>query len=267
MKEYKIIDFHTHPFIEEENNICLHIPYCNMSMENTEKELKALGIRKICGSVLRRRISEITDFSIIKELNDKALLLKEKFNGFYIPGFHIHPFFKKESIAEVEKMHKLGVNLVGELCPYLVCWSDYTDKNLWDILEVVEHYKMVLSFHGMTANEEQQLQITKTVKQFKNITFVGAHPSEGANFTHHTNRLKDCENYYVDLSGGGLGRHGTLRHLITDYGKERILFGSDYPICNPAVYVGGVALDNLITEEEKEYVFYKNSMRVLNIQI
>ncbi len=265
MKKYKIIDFHTHPFMGQENNICLHTQYCNMSMENTQKELSALGIEKICGSVICRILDKVPDFSIVKELNDKALELREKFNGYYIPGFHIHPHFKAQSIAEIERMSKLGVNLIGELCPYILCWSDYTDKNLWDILEVVEHYKMVVNFHGLGSGEEQLSQMDEMVKRFKNIIFVGAHPSEGINFAHHAKRLAECENYYVDLSGGGLSRHGTLRHLITEFGKERILFGSDYPICNPAMHVGGVALDGLISEQEKEYVFHKNAERILRL--
>ena len=67
-------------------------------------------------------------------------------------------------------------------------------------------------------------------------------------------RVKMSDNYYLDLSGYGIFRHGMLRHAIDEFGAERFLFGSDYPTCNPSMYIGGVLLDDLITDEEKELI-------------
>ncbi len=108
-------------------------------------------------------------------------------------------------------------------------------------------------------------QMQEMVKRFKNILFVGAHPATGETFKAHAKLLGECENYYVDISGEGVNRMGTVRHLIDEFGKERVLFGSDYPVCNLSAYIGSVALDALLTEEEKEYVFYKNAKRLLDL--
>lgn len=266
-KKYKIIDFHTHPFPTNDYNICSHIEYSNMSEENTITDLKKLGIEKICGSVIKKgtATSDTDIWQEILDMNNQALELAKRSNGFYIPGFHVHPEYVKESIAEIERMDKLGVKLIGELVPYLHRWSDYSDKRFFEILEVAEHYKMVVNFHALGV-EETFNQMDEMVKRFKNLVLVGAHPSEGACLKHHMKRFEISDNYYLDTSGGGIFRHGTLRHLIDDYGKEKILFGSDYPTCNPAMFVGGVALDFLISEEEKEYIFYKNAERILGIK-
>ncbi len=261
---YKIIDFHTHPFTRDFTNICMHLDYCEMSVEQTKKDFLALGVGKICGSVLSKYVGEFKDFSEVKAFNDEALQLKAQYGDFYLPGFHVHPAFVRESIAEIERMHGLGINLIGELCPYLQGWKGFADKGLWEILEAAEAYKMVVSFHA-TGTTDSYDQMDEMVKRFKNIAFVGAHPCEGECFARHAKRLEERENYYVDLSGGGLSRMGTLRHLLTAYGKERVLFGSDYPVCNLAAFVGGVALDTRITEEEKEYVFHKNAERILGL--
>lgn len=262
--QYKIIDFHTHPFFKEENNICLYKSNCDMSAGHTERDLKNLGIQKICGSVISGKMEQPT-FEKIKHLNDEALKLRDFYKGFYIPGFHVNPLFVKESIDEIERMHKSGVNLIGELVHYSQGWNDYSDKRLWEILEVAEHYKMVVNFHGL-GNEEEFVAMDKMVKRFKNLVMVGAHPSEGNVLKHHKIRLDDSPNYYVDTSGGGISRHGLARHLIDIYGKERVIFGSDYPICNPSMYVGGIALDFLLNEEEKEYIFHKNAEKLLGIK-
>ena len=56
-----------------------------------------------------------------------------------------------------------------------------------------------------------------------------------------------------------------LRHAIDDFGPERFLFGSDFPTCNPAMFVGGVALDPLLSDEEKRLVLAGNARRLLGL--
>ena len=53
--DFEIIDFHTHPFVNERNNICSHTAYCNMSMDGTKKIFDNLRVSHICGSVLTPR--------------------------------------------------------------------------------------------------------------------------------------------------------------------------------------------------------------------
>lgn len=48
--DFEIIDFHTHPFFEDRQNICPHREYCGMSAEGTRRTMEGLGISKICGS-------------------------------------------------------------------------------------------------------------------------------------------------------------------------------------------------------------------------
>ncbi len=272
--KYKVIDFHTHPFLTKDTNICSHVDFANMSAENTIKDLKGMGMDMICGSVVKNSGANTT-WETIKALNDEALVLRDMYKGFYIPGFHVHPKYLKESIAEIERMNKAGVKLIGELVTYMHAWQTdeykytYDSKEFHEILECADHYKMIVNFHpyGYYAEfPELQEQMDNMVRKHKNIVFVAAHPSEGKQFLHHMKRMEISDNYYCDLSGGGIFRHGTLRHGIDLFGKERFLFGSDYPTCNPAMFLGGVALDFLISEEEKEYVFHKNAECLLGLE-
>ena len=268
MTDYRIIDFHTHVFDSEDCNICGHIPYCNMSAENTKRDLRGLGVEMICGSVISKEKNPSPDFGYIKALNDKALELRDYYGGFYIPGFHVHPAFVKESVREVERMHAQGVKILGELVPYLHGWSDYSSPELEEILEAVEHYGMIVSLHSHTVYDEVRVkQMDAVVKRHKKIRFVGAHICDGELFDSHLRRMAENENYFVDLSGGGIYRHGVLRHGIDAVGIERFLFGSDYPICNPAMYIGGVALDFLLGEDEKEKIFRTNAARLLGLDV
>lgn len=259
--DFEIIDFHTHPFDDLNTNICNYRDHIPMDSDTTVSYLKGMGISKICGSVVSWDAYGKADFDAIKFRNDKALELKEKYEGFYVPGFHVHPFFVKESLEEIERMHKKGVNLIGELVPYWDGWSDYSCKEFDEILDLADNYNMVVNFHTMTDDD----QADKMVKEHKNIIFVAAHPGEKARFLRHLDIMKISENYHLDLSGGGLFRQGMLRYGIDKCGVEKFIFGSDYPTCNPAMFIGGVLFDSLLTDREKEIIFSGNAKRILNL--
>ncbi len=261
--EFEIIDFHTHPFMTRGTNICWHKDYCDMSPENTKRDLMALGISKICGSVIgdpEGTVREDDPWLRTKACNDEALRLRELYGDFYIPGFHVHPDYVRESCEEIERMHHLGVHMLGELLPYLFCWEDYSSKGMSEILDVCEQYDMVVNFHPMNLD-----QMDTMVKNHPKVKLVCAHPGEYQEFMRNMERMRMSENYYLDLSGYGILRHGMLRHAIDEFGPERFLFGSDFPTCNPAMYIGGVYLDDLISYKEKELIFAGNAKRLLRL--
>ena len=259
--EFEIIDFHTHPFAGPETNICVHKDYCNMSADKTINVFNKLGVSKICGSVISvRPVENISDWKEIKKNNDPALELKKVYGDFYIPGFHIHPAYQEESISEIKRMDKLGVRLIGELVPYLDGWSDYSSPEFSELLKEAGKHNMIVSFHSMGDDEMDEM-----VKKHSDVIFVAAHPGEYTSFMRHVERMKYSENYYLDLSGTGIFRYGMLRHAIDAFGADRILFGSDYPTCNPGMFIGGVLFDNLITDSEKEKIFSLNAKRLLGI--
>ncbi len=261
--EYEIIDFHTHPFLGAGTNICSHKEYCGMSAESTRTLMAKLGIGTICGTVIGTP-GELRDgaspWEVIRACNDEALALRRRYGDFYIPGFHIHPDYVRESCEEIERMHRQNVRLVGELVPYWHGWRDFSCKAFSELLDVCEQYGMIVSFHSSGEDE-----MDKMVKEHPHLTFVAAHPGEYGEFMRHMERMKYSENYYLDTSGYGIFRHGMMRHALDLFGAERFLFGSDYPTCNPAMYVGGIYFDTLISDKEKELIFAGNAKRILSL--
>lgn len=261
MINYEIIDFHTHPFLDSETNICRHKEHCNMSISETLNVFKKLGVSKICGSVISvREPYNMNNWNEIKKNNDKALEIKKIYGEFYVPGFHIHPSYIEESFKEIERMDKMGINLIGELVPYLDGWRDYSCPEFSELLNEAGKRNMIVSLHTQGNDEMDEM-----VKKYKDVLFVAAHPGEYNDFMRHIERMKYSENYYLDLSGYGIFRCGMLRRAIDSFGIDRIIFGSDYPTCNPGMYIGGVLFDNLVTDSEKEKIFSLNVKRILNI--
>jgi len=258
---FEIIDFHTHPFSLPEQNICNHKEFCGMSPANTRDIFDTLKFSKICGSVINmNRVPKEEQWSKIRKCNDTALELQKYYGEFYIPGFHIHPDFPDESAAEIHAMHQKGIRLIGELVPYADGWSDYSCDSFSELMKIAGRYNMIVSFHSTDDDT-----IDKILPFHKDVIFVAAHPGEYKTVMRHIERMKQFENYYLDLSGTGLFRYGTLRRLIDEAGVDRILFGSDFPTCNPAMFLGGVLHDPLISDSEKEMIFSTNAKRLLNI--
>lgn len=253
---FEIIDFHIHPFDANENNFCQYNNVIDNEYE-FKNDLNRAGITKACGSVIKK--FDNIDFNEIIKLNNKAVELSEKLNGFYIPGFHIHPDYVNDSCVEIERMNSKGINLVGELVPYLMGWEDYYNEKLHTIYELIDKYQMIVSIHTMAEDS-----IDKALKCFPNIKFVAAHPGEKSCFLRHIERMKKYDNYYLDFSGTGIFRYGLISYGIKQVGNERFLFGTDYPICNPGMYVQAVLYENL-KDEDYEAIFYKNAKRILNI--
>lgn len=259
MKNSEIIDFHMHPGLRNWQNMCAYSCVYEKVAEQIKEDVQRAGITHICGSVIEREQKK-PDFEYLKALNRDALELREKLGGFYTPGFHIHPDYVEESIEEIEFMHENGVYLIGELVPYLHSWDDFETDAMKEILDAAEEYGMIVSYHSA------DYEIDRMVSEHPGITFVAAHPGERPYVERHIDKMKKYDNLYLDLSGTGLFRLGSLKYLVSQVGAERILFGTDYPICNPAMYVEAVRYEE-ISQEERALIFSGNARRILKEKV
>lgn len=264
-----IIDFHTHPFLDNRYNICKHIPFCHPSAEDTVKTLRGLGVVKICGSVISPETTKAdgspyaNEWERIREWNDHALAVKEVYGDFYEVGFHIHPDFLAQSHAEIDKMAKLGVKIMGELVPYINGYTQYATPQMHELVSHATEKGMVVNIHTAPKADDD---IDAFVRQNPDATIVAAHPGEYTTLLRHLARMQHHEKYYLDLSGTGIFRLGMLRRAIDEGDIHRILFGSDFPVCNPSAYVGAVTLDHLLSEEEKSLILCENAKRLLCLE-
>jgi predicted TIM-barrel fold metal-dependent hydrolase len=253
----KIIDMHVHPFLCGEDNTALRRYGGPETPEDFVSELRRAGISMACGSVIRPVSG--ADFGELRAMNDVAVEFSRRFPDFFIPGIHIHSGHIEESCREIERMNKIGVRLVGELVPYMMGYSVYATREAFPIYELIEEYGMILSIHP--TNDED---IENIMREFPRLPVIVAHPGEKEDFDVHLDRMKRYENAYLDICGTGLFRNNLLRYGIDRAGAERFLFGTDFPICNPAMQVHGVLYEKL-TDAEKEAILSGNFLRLFKI--
>lgn len=267
MDRMEIIDFHTHPFLYPADNICRYQDHCAMSAERILPDLHAAGISKFCGSVIRTKESvakacgtrpdDLSWWDVVHACNEEMLALRDVLGPAYLPGVMVHPDYVGESLAEMETLYAQGVRLVGELVPYSHGWEDYSCPGFSKLLDAAQDLGMAVSIHSMGDDAMDAMAAAHP-----GCAIVFAHPGEAEAVRRHMARLNKSESFYLDLSGTGLFRHGVLRALIDEVGVEKILFGTDYPVCNPYMYVGGVGLDPMLSDGEKGAVFAENTRRL-----
>ena len=261
-----LIDFHMHPYLTGSQYTGMYLepgPESGKNvMDKIRCDMERAGISHVCGSVIGGGNTVWKgSFHDLKELNRSALGLKNMSDGFYTPGFHIHPEFVRESIEEIEYMAEHGVRLIGELVPYAHGGYSYSSGAMDKILQAAEAYGMVVSYHSTDDDDADRM-----VERHPKLTFVAAHPGEKPRVEQRLERMRRYDNLYLDLSGTGLARLGILAYSVRRLGAERFLFGTDYPINNPAMYVHGVLYEAL-SDRERRMICYENAERILGIHI
>ncbi len=254
----EVIDFHTHPMYD------FHLPThgVEIDLERFKNDLLANGITHACGSVIYRAMNDcpLEEYEqIIPMLNDQALKCREKLGDFYIPGIHVHPAFGELSCREIERCHKKGVRLIGELVPYMMRWSEYACKGFFEIMEYAAELGMVVNMHP--SKPRDMLAFSEAMPK---LTIVWAHFSAYGHYGDHMELLRRFENVHFDISAHGCDFDGTLRRAVDEVGCGRLLFGTDYPGINPASDVAAVRFEPL-SVREREAILCGNARRVLEM--
>ncbi|MBR2353074.1 MAG: amidohydrolase [Clostridia bacterium] len=255
----RIIDFHCHPGYD------FHLPTHGVAIDMARfvKDLSANGIVKGCGSVIDRAMNKrpVEEYeTIVPMLNDRALEYRRMLEGFYIPGIHVHPAFVELSCREIERAHRAGVKLIGELVPYMMGWTECATPEFLAIMDCARSYDMVVNIHPTTIEDMYRLSAA-----MPGLKLVWAHLSAYGGFEDHLEMMRRNENVCFDISAHGTDRVGTLRKAIDRVGADRLLFGTDYPGVGPAGDIAAVMFEPL-TDDEREAILWGNAERLLEIE-
>lgn len=255
-EEYEIIDCHIHPAIDESTDF----QWFGRSGDfgSQAEALKRAGISHACGSPVKQMTQG--SFDEVRTLNDQTLQLRDRYPDFFTPGIQIHPHFREESCREIERCCGTeGVRWIGELVGYIMDYGDeYATEDALAVMRSAQAHDAVVNFHCHDLAVIHALCTT-----LPELKLVLAHPSDSrAEILERVDRLVRYPNLHLDISGSGIDRYGILRKAIDTAGPEKLLFGTDYPINNPAVYVHGVLFESL-TEDERQALFHDNFRRLI----
>ena len=251
LPDYGIIDAHMHPYLKSHRNFPFDIP---QDYDAFFAEQRRAGIALSCGAF--NIYNDGSDFSVIRECNERVLALHRARTQEFLPGVNIHPFFPEESCQEVQKFYDMGFRWVGEIASYVMGYKKYCSPGMFQIIELIRDRDMVLNFHPSTPEDLEEM-----ARNFPTLKIVLAHPGFPDNMVNF-HLAEKYSNINFDISGSGLTRWGMLKKGMELIGPERFLFGTDFPVINSGMYVAGALFDHLPPAWQK-MLFRENFLRIL----
>ncbi len=263
------IDFHTHAFADKiVEKAMAHLvatsgftPVTDGTVNGLKERMKKSGVD---ASVILPIATKPTQQEII---NNWAAELNNK-DGLYCFG-SVHPYAEDalECLDKIKDRGLYGIKLHPDYQGFIV-----DDEKAFPIYQKCADLGIPITFHAgfdplspefIHAMPKSFLNIHNT---FPNLIMIVAHLGgmyrwEGVE--RYLSGLKD--NVYFDLAfvAGEIGEK-QLARIISKHGADKILLGSDCPWDDPANEIA--MIEKLpLSHEEKELIFYKNALKILNI--
>ncbi|MBU4067242.1 MAG: amidohydrolase family protein [Proteobacteria bacterium] len=278
-----IIDFHTHVFPEEiredREKYFPHEPAFKLLYSSPKSKLA--GVKEIVDSMDIEGVdkSVVLGFAwrssdLSKRHNDYILEAIDRFPERLV-GFCCVDPFNKEAVHEVVRCLESGLSGIGEIAFYQSGIDEASQEKLKPLMEICEDKNLPVLIHtnepvghfypGKTINTLEQ--IYALVKKFSNNKIVLAHWGGGMFFF---NLLKKevgeyLKNVYFDTAASPFLYYPQIyQTAVQIIGKNKILFGSDFPLLKPAQYFKELEEAGL-SKDEIESICGNNAVSLLKL--
>lgn len=278
-----IIDFHTHIFPEQ---ICKcrekYFPFeSDFKLLYDSPMSKLIGAKEMINSMDENEV----DLSVIfgfpwknsgtfKKHNDYIMESVQKYPNRFV-GFCCFDTHNEEAVSETLRCINNGFSGVGELAFYRHGINKDSIEQLSPIMAICREKNLPILIHtnepighnypGKTPNT--MMQIYKLIKKFPFNKIVLAHWGGGIFFF---NLLKKdskeiFRNVYFDTAAAPfLYKSLICKIAIQVIGKNKILFGSDFPLIKPSRYFDEFKQVEL-SDDEFDCICGKNAANLLNL--
>ena len=198
--------------------------------------------------------------SINKFISESVSLYKDKFVGLGT----IHPR-SEDMEGDIEHLVELGlkgVKIHPDIQDFKVDDDGY--KKAYKICE--EKGLAVLMHTGDSRYDNSNPnRLVPILKEFKNLTVVGAHFGGWSIWDEAYKQLKGFDNFFVDTSSSLYYISiDTAKKVIDEYGLDKVMFATDYPMWKAEDDIDKLLQLNL-TEDEFAKLFSKNAIKVYKL--
>lgn len=220
--------------------------------------LRRCGVAAAVANSVRAQLAESA--GEVAAGNDEVAQAARTYPGFVVPACLVNPRFGGQAaLDEIRRCHdQLGMAWLGELCGYVGGFA-YETPEFAAVIELATELGMVVQIHDDSAAEMARL-----LEAFPQTTFVLAHLGDSPEeIRERVDLAGRFPNLYLDICGHGYQRMGVLERAIRVAGAERVLFGSDYTINDPAGVIARIQAADL-DAETRERILGGNVRRLLH---
>jgi len=192
--------------------------------------------------------------------NAQTVDAAEKYPGRYF-GWNTCNINYEEDLAQWKGWFERYPDIFVGIKPY---WPyqkfSLSDERLQPWLEYANKRRLMCLLH--TTSHAILDEAEGLCPLYPGITFLLAHAgSDYPNAEHCVRVAKACPNVVLELTYTTVTR-GMVEYLVGEIGAERVIYGSDLPMRDPAPQLGWVACAG-ISEEEKGMILYGNIKRLM----
>ena len=268
---YKVFDIHTHTYPEAIAEKAVtnlgkfydFVPEGEGTYAHLSSQAEANNVR---GYLL---FSVATNAHQVQKVNDSiaALAEKSRAEGFLTVGFagmhQDYPDFEGE-IDRVEKLGLCGVKIHPD-----IQGIDIDDAKMMKLYEIVEG-RMPVYFHIGDNRPQYRFSEPKKLRRvldmFPKLEVVAAHLGGYKAKAEALEYLAGKPNVYYDTSSAlWYQSPEEASDTIHKLGTENVMFGTDYPVMNPASELALFARLTL-TDKQREDILWNNAIRFLHLE-
>lgn len=260
-----IIDIHTHIFPEKIAKKASHavgvfydIPMRHDGSVGTAlKELDRAGIGRFAAH------SVATTPAQVKSINRFILETRDLHPERVIPFAALHP--DAEDIPGIVAEAIAGGFKGIKIHPDIQGFQIDSEKSLRMLSEVEGKLPVLIHTGDRRYDFSGPERMIRVLDALPNITVICAHLGGYGQWEDAARLLPGRENVYIDTSSSLYAVPAKrAAEIIRQFGVERTLFGTDYPMWSPEEEVR--RLEHLpLTDGEKELIYHKNAERLLGL--
>ncbi len=231
---------------------------CTRDSDAAVAYLRRCGVTRIVASSIRALLAQTP--AEVTAGNNEIAEAAHTYPDFIIPACLVNTNYPDEAIAELKRCHAtLGMVWLGELCGYVSGFS-YTTTAFGDVVQLATELNMVVQIHNDSASDMARL-----CTEFPHTTFMLPHIGDSEEDVEERIGLSTrFPNLYLDICGHGYQRMGVLELAVRQAGNDRVLFGSDYTINDPAGVIARIQMADF-DAETKEKLLGGNLTRLLDM--
>jgi len=265
LKEYKILDIHTHTYPEaiaakatknlgEFYNFDVSGKGTHADLEEQAREGGVNGFVLFCVATNAHQVQKVNDSvaSLCK------LSVEHGFECVGLAGMHQnYPDFESE-IIRCKSMGLKGVKIHPDIQAV-----DTDDKKMLELYELLEANDMCLLLHAGDDRKEYRFSEPKKIRRvadmFPRLRIVAAHFGGYKAWDEAEEYLYGVDNMWYDCSSALWAMTPEkAAELTSKCGYDRMMFGTDYPVYSLKNYID-LFMKVPLTEKQREDIFYNNA--------
>lgn len=254
----KIIDAHAHIFPDKIADKATHAIsdfYSHSPMEHCGSSDELLKSGKKVGVDKYLVFSTATVEKQVRSIND-FILEQAKLHEEFIPVGTMHIDFK-DFEEEIERINMLGIKGI-KLHPDFQKFN-LDDEKMYPIFAMLEKKDMFLITHSgdYRYGFSHPARVANVARKFKKLKVIAAHCGAWSQWE----LARECiilPNVYVDTSSTmGFVKEDIISKTIDSFGKDRVFFGTDFPMWDHEEELKRLYALNL-KDDMLERILYKN---------